>query len=179
MKRLLNVIIATALLTGCEPSTQKNNDKAAPENLQENTIATDTTPRVTGIGGIFFSAEEPEKTKQWYEQNLGMTTDDYGAVFEFKNASRPNEINYLRWGLFDNNTDYFQPSKKHFMINYRVQNLEGLVRQLQNNGVQLLDTIAMYDYGKFVHLQDTEGNKIELWEPVDSILTKLGGKTNK
>jgi predicted enzyme related to lactoylglutathione lyase len=65
------------------------------------------------------------------------------------------------------------------MINYRVQHLEGLVKKLKGNGVTVLDSIVSYDYGKFIHILDPEGNKIELWEPVDSVLTRMGGKTTK
>ena len=65
------------------------------------------------------------------------------------------------------------------MINYRVQNIEGLVKQLKTNGVQVLDEIETYDYGKFVHVLDLEGNKIELWEPIDSVLTAIGSETTK
>ena len=65
------------------------------------------------------------------------------------------------------------------MINYRVQNMEGLLKKLKNNGVTMLDSIENYDYGKFVHIMDAEGNKIELWEPVDSVFTNMGGKTTK
>ncbi|MBX2903005.1 MAG: bleomycin resistance protein [Chitinophagales bacterium] len=65
------------------------------------------------------------------------------------------------------------------MINYRVQNLEGLVENLKNNGVTILDSIETYDYGKFIHILDEDGNKIELWEPVDSVLTSIDGETNK
>jgi predicted enzyme related to lactoylglutathione lyase len=73
----------------------------------------------------------------------------------------------LQWTPFKNGSYYFAPSKKDFMINYRVQNIEGLVKRLQENGVTVVDSIATYDYGKFVHIMDDEGNKIELWEPVD------------
>jgi predicted enzyme related to lactoylglutathione lyase len=65
------------------------------------------------------------------------------------------------------------------MINYRVQNLEALVKKLRENGVKIVDEIEEYDYGKFVHIMDPEGNKIELWEPVDSVFTKMGGPTTK
>ncbi len=65
------------------------------------------------------------------------------------------------------------------MINYRVQNIEGLVKKLKGNGVQVLDEIEAYDYGKFVHIMDLEGNKIELWEPIDSVLTQIGSETTK
>jgi predicted enzyme related to lactoylglutathione lyase len=76
-------------------------------------------------------------------------------------------------------SDYFAPSKKEFMINYRVQHIEALVENLRNSGVTILDQIETYDYGKFVHIMDDEGNKIELWEPVDSVFTEMGGETTK
>jgi predicted enzyme related to lactoylglutathione lyase len=79
----------------------------------------------------------------------------------------------------DKDSGYFAPSGKEFMINYRVQNIEGLVHQLRKNGVTILDEITPYAYGKFVHILDPEGNKLELWEPIDSILTQMGGATTK
>lgn len=139
----------------------------------------DTTPKVTGIGGIFFSSDKPEKTKQWYAENLGLEVNPWGSTFEFRNANRPDEINYLQWSLFEQGSEYFSPSKKDFMINYRVQNIEGLVNKLKANGVTILDSIETFDYGKFVHIMDDEGNKIELWEPIDHVFTAMGGKTTK
>lgn len=83
------------------------------------------------------------------------------------------------WSPFDENTKYFAPSEKEFMINYRVQNIEGLVNKLRANGVKIVDSMEVVEYGKFIHIMDPEGNKIELWEPVDSVLTKTGGPTTK
>ena len=93
-------------------------------------------PKVTGIGGIFFKSNDPKQTREWYGENLGLALDPYGSAFEFRNANRPDEINYLRWSPFEAQTDYFQPSEKSFMINYRVQNIEALVEKLKANGVQ-------------------------------------------
>lgn len=143
------------------------------------TAVNDTTPKVTGIGGIFFGSKNPKEAREWYGKNLGLAIDEYGSPFEFRNANRPEEINYLRWSPFKKDSDFVAPSEKEFMINYRVQNLEGLVKQLKENGVTILDTILTVEYGKFVHIMDPEGNKIELWEPVDSVLTQLGGATTK
>jgi len=137
----------------------------------------DTTPKVTGIGGIFLRSKNPKAMYEWYGANLGLAIGDYGSPFEFRNANRPDEINYLNWSLFNENTDYFNPSQKEFMINYRVQNIEGLVKKLEENGVTIVDEIEEYEYGKFVHIMDPEGNKIELWEPVDSVFTQMGGPT--
>jgi predicted enzyme related to lactoylglutathione lyase len=125
----------------------------------------DVTPKVTGIGGIFFLTNNPQETREWYAQNLGFDVTEWGSTFETRNIDKPDEINQLQWSPFKMGSDYFAPSKKEFMVNYRVQNIEGLVAKLQANGVTILDDIASYDYGKFVHVLDAEGNKIELWEP--------------
>lgn len=139
----------------------------------------DTTPKITGMGGIFFFSDNPEKTKQWYAENLGLTVNEWGASFESRNANRPEEINYMQWSPFETGSNYFVPSEKEFMINYRVQNIEGLVKQLKAKGVTILDSIESYEYGKFIHIMDAEGRKIELWEPVDRALTEMGGETVK
>ena len=138
-----------------------------------------TTPKVTGIGGIFFFSDQPLQTKEWYGKNLGLVINRYGSTFEFRNANRPDEINYLQWGPFPAGSAYFAPSKKDFMINYRVQNLEGLLEKLKANGVTIVDEVKNYDYGKFVHIMGPEETKIELWEPVDKVLTEMGGSTTR
>lgn len=139
----------------------------------------DATPKVMGIGGIFFFSDNPEKTRAWYAKNLGFEVNEWGSSFEFRNAKRPQEINYLQWSPFKSGSAYFEPSKKEFMINYRVQNIEGLVEKLKANGVTIVDAIETFDYGKFVHIMDADGNKIELWEPVDRVFTEMGGETTK
>ncbi|PLW97780.1 MAG: glyoxalase [Marinilabiliales bacterium] len=133
--------------------------------------------KVQGIGGIFFKCENPQKVKDWYSANLGLVIDEYGSLFEFRNTD-DNQKNYLQWSPFDAGTTYFKPSEKEFMINYRVGDLEKLVEELKKNGVTILDEIETYEYGKFVHIMDPEGNKIELWEAVDDLFTKSHeGKT--
>src|SRR2546423_9121296 len=119
---------------------------------------------VTGIGGIFFLSDDLKKTKEWYSQNLGIEINEWGSSsFESRNMAKPDEINSLQWKPFKKGDKYFSPSKKDFMINYRVRNMEMLVNKLKENGVTILDDIATYDFGKFVHIMDPEGNKIELW----------------
>ena len=126
----------------------------------------DDTPKVIGIGGVFFSSENPDQSKDWYVKNLGFEINEWGAVsFDSRNIHSPDTIDSLQWSSVDQKTDFFSPSRKGFMINYRVQHIEKLVEQLRKNGVTILDSIASYPYGKFVHILDGEGNKIELWEP--------------
>ncbi|MCG2617016.1 VOC family protein [Terrimonas sp. NA20] len=118
--------------------------------------------KVTGIGGVFFKAQDPEKIKQWYKDHLGIDAGAYGAVFEWREDAAPEKKGATAWNPFADNTKYFEPSTKEFMINYRVENIEALVAELKTQGVTILDDIATYDYGKFVHVVDIEGNKIEL-----------------
>lgn len=180
MKNPAKIFLLLLVAVGCSTNSNKQNKVDNPvKNGQAETVAPDTTPKVTGIGGIFFASENPKAAKEWYGKNLGLAIGEYGSSFECRNANRPDEINYLQWSPYKKGSDYFAPSANEFMINYRVQNLEGLVKKLKENGVTVVDTIETYDYGKFVHILDLEGNKVELWEPVDSVLTKSGGETTK
>lgn len=128
--------------------------------------------RVTGIGGIFFKTSNPEKIKSWYQQHLGLSTDQYGTSFEWKEKGSGNK-GFTQWSPFTTDTKYFEPSPKEFMINYRVEHLEMLVEQLKTEGVTVLNEIETFEYGKFVHILDPENNKIELWEPVDEEYEKI------
>ncbi|CAN5243880.1 VOC family protein [soil metagenome] len=129
--------------------------------------------RVTGIGGIFFKSQDPEKTNEWYRQHLGLDTNQWGTTFEWRLAGEPEKKGTTQWSAFKADTKYFAPSTKEFMINYRVENLEWLVGELRKEGVTIIDEIASYDYGKFVHILDPDGNAIELWEPVDEAFDQI------
>ena len=120
--------------------------------------------RVIGIGGIFFKCKDPNKTREWYGKHLGLVTNDYGSTFEFRNAENPEEKNFLQWSTFKQDTEYMAPSKADYMVNYRVEDLEELVKVLKEEDVEVVDEVQTYEYGKFVHIMDPEGNKIELWE---------------
>jgi len=132
--------------------------------------------KVTGIGGIFFKCKDPKKIREWYKTNLGLNTNDYGAVFEWRQGADTTKKGFTQWSPFNEKTKYFEPSTKDFMVNYRVENLETLVAGLKKNGVIIVDTIETVGYGKFVHILDIEGNKVELWEPNDIEYEKLGNQ---
>lgn len=135
--------------------------------------------KVTGIGGVFFKCKNPDKMKEWYKQNLGLQTDAYGTNFEWRLADSPDKKGFTQWSPFAQDSRYMQPSLKEFMINYRVADIESLVEELRKNGIQVLDEIEVFEYGKFVHLLDPEGNKIELWEPNDIEYEKIvDGRTH-
>jgi predicted enzyme related to lactoylglutathione lyase len=126
-----------------------------------------TLKKVTGIGGIFFKCKDPKKMNEWYKTHLGINSNEYGATFEWREESDSTKKGSTQWCTFAETTRYFEPSTKDFMINYRVADLEALVEELKKEGVQIVDKIETYDYGKFVHIMDMEGNKIELWEPTE------------
>ncbi len=126
--------------------------------------------KVTGIGGIFFKCKDPKAVNEWYKTHLGFDTSPYGTSFEWQEIDPAPGVakkGLTQWNPFAENTKYFEPSTKDFMINYRVENLEALVEELKKENVTILDKIESYDYGKFVHIIDIEGNKIQLWEPKD------------
>jgi predicted enzyme related to lactoylglutathione lyase len=125
----------------------------------------DNSPKVIGIGGIFFLSEEPAKVTQWYVDNLGLKTDEYGGVFDFNLGADSSKFNEMRWNAFAKTSKYLEPSKSNFMINYKVRNIEGIIEKMKANGAQIVDEMETYDFGKFIHVLDSDGNKIELWEP--------------
>ena len=129
--------------------------------------------RVTGIGGIFFKTKDPQHLKEWYKTHLGFDTDQWGTNFEWRQGEDPNQKGFTQWSPFTETTEYFAPSQKEFMINYRVEDIEALVEILKQEGVTVLDEIEAFEYGKFVHILDGEGNKIELWEPNDVEYDKI------
>ncbi|NCO55429.1 MAG: VOC family protein [Bacteroidetes bacterium] len=135
--------------------------------------------KVTGIGGIFFKCKDTKKMKEWYKKHLGLNTDEYGTNFEWWQGADSTKKGFTQWSPFAETTKYFEPSTKDFMINYRVENLEALVKELKKEGVIIADTIESYNYGKFVHIIDIEGNKVELWEPNDIEYNKIVGGLTK
>lgn len=120
--------------------------------------------RATGIGGVFFKCKDPKKVTEWYQKHLGLNTNPYGATFEWYSLPDEAAKAQTQWTPFARDSKYFEGE---FMINYRVENLEALVETLKKEGVTVLDDIATYDYGKFVHVLDAEGSRVELWEAFD------------
>ena len=124
---------------------------------------------VTGLGGVFIKADDPKYLSRWYEDNLGI---GFGSTlyfsFKWREKSAPEEISYTVLSFFREDTTYFYPGSNDVMINLRVNNLDDLRIQLKNNGVFVIDKIENYEYGRFGWALDPAGNKIELWEPVDS-----------
>ena len=129
--------------------------------------------RVTAIGGIFFKCKNPDVQKEWYAKHLGIAMDKYGSSFEWRHSDDKEKKGYSAWSPFTSDTDYFGVPSQQYMINYRVEDLEALVAQLKTEGVTIVDEIENYEYGKFVHILDGEGNRVELWEANDEVYEKM------
>jgi predicted enzyme related to lactoylglutathione lyase len=123
---------------------------------------------ILGIGGIFFKAQDPEKLAAWYQEHLGLKVEDYGGVTfrEEDNADvSPKREAYVLFTPFPADTDYFAPSSKPFMINFRVADLDKLLAKLRGEGVAVEEKTDKSEFGYFGWAMDPEGNRIELWEP--------------
>ena len=122
---------------------------------------------VTGIGAFMFKAKNPLELRNWYAQHLGLPTNDYGATFWWHNEK--NQKCTTSWSPIEQQTTYFEPSEKSFMINFRVSNLVVLLTQLRQENIAIVGEIQEFEYGKFAWILDLEGNKVELWEPIDAV----------
>jgi catechol 2,3-dioxygenase-like lactoylglutathione lyase family enzyme len=124
---------------------------------------------VLGIGGVFFKAADPDKLAAWYREHLGLEVEDYGGV-TFRESATTNEAfparqAYTVWSPFPSDTEYFAPSTKPFMINFRVADLDALLAKLRSEGVTVDERTEKSEFGYFGWAMDLEGNRIELWEP--------------
>jgi hypothetical protein len=124
-------------------------------------------PRVTGIGGIFFRAKNAAGLQQWYRKHLGLPVDpSSGAcIFPWRESRRPHREAMTVWSVFDRRSAYFRGSRKPFMVNFRVANLERVLGQLKREGVRVDPKVEVSEFGKFGWITDPEGQRVELWEP--------------
>lgn len=116
--------------------------------------------RVTGLGGIFYKAADPERTRAWYQEHLGIG-GEWGATFRY--ADEGSDDPYSLLSPFKAETDYFAPSEAAFMINLRVDDLDAMIAGLEAKGIEILGR-QDEDYGKFAWILDCDGIKIELWQ---------------
>ena len=115
--------------------------------------------RVTGLGGIFYKVADPDKTRAWYQETLGIG-GEWGAMFPFKNDEAEA---FSLLSPFKAESDYFAPSELPFMINLRVDDIDAMVTDLESRGVEILGR-QDEDYGRFAWILDCDGVKVELWQ---------------
>ena len=122
--------------------------------------------KIIGLGGVFIKAKDPKALADWYDQNLGMGFNGSSYIdMQFIDKDGKSSAGSNVFSFFKMDTSYFDPSVKHFMINLRVEDLDGLLEDLKKKGVEMVGDPLNEDYGKFAWIVDPEGNKIELWEP--------------
>ena len=167
MKPTIYLLLVAAFASGfiIRQHTMKNDNKPSGAESDRG--------RATGIGGIFFKVKDPGATREWYQQHLGLNTDEYGTSFQWYQGADSTKMGFTQWSPFAESTKYFQPSDNEFMINYRVVNIENLIAQLRESGIDVVSEIEEFEYGKFAHVMDPNGIKIELWEPVDEEYDKV------
>ncbi len=125
--------------------------------------------RVIGIGGIFFKAKDKNLLCDWYKKHLGIPVEDWGgAVFKWTDIATLNKEAFTVWSPFKDDTSYFNPSEKSFMLNFVVDDLAPLITLLKSEGIEFIGEAIEEENGKFAWILDPEGNKIELWEPLKS-----------
>jgi catechol 2,3-dioxygenase-like lactoylglutathione lyase family enzyme len=125
--------------------------------------------RVIGIGGVFFRSSDPERLYTWYEKHLGIRRIPAGIVFfPWREAGEENKERMTVWSLFPKDTGYFGPTNPEFMVNYIVDDLDGMIADLRAAGAQLEDKREESEYGRFAWVTDPDGNRIELWQPPSS-----------
>ncbi len=123
--------------------------------------------KVTGIGGIFFKAQDAPALQAWYRRHLGIDVHPWGgAAFDWVDSAGKPTGGTTAWSVFPESVDQFAPSKAPFMVNYRVDDLKALVETLKADGCDLVGDMEDSEYGMFAWVLDSEGNKVELWQPM-------------
>jgi hypothetical protein len=127
-------------------------------------------PKVIGVGGIFFKAKKPSRLRKWYRDHLSFNLNPYGSSFEFRNANNPDKVQYFLWSVFKNDTDYFSPSTKEFMVNFRVENIEKTVAYLRKIGTEIIDEVTTYPYGNLYTYWIPRGMQSNCGKPMMTFL---------
>ncbi|MFN8591200.1 MAG: VOC family protein [Thermomicrobiales bacterium] len=124
--------------------------------------------RILGIGGIFFKSAHQQQMQEWYASHLGLADSGQGVMLQWREHDNPEREQMTVWSIFPGDTTYFAPSPAPFMLNYIVDDLDALLDRLANEGVRIDPNRQDESYGRFAWIYDPDGNKIELWQPVDS-----------
>jgi len=124
--------------------------------------------KVTGIGGVFFkSTGDNAALAAWYQKHLGMPLEAWGGAILRWPEDRAEDRGLTVWHVAEKDTQWFSPSGASFMINYRVDNLVELLAQLRASGIEAIQGPESHENGKFAWILDPDGNKVELWEPMN------------
>jgi catechol 2,3-dioxygenase-like lactoylglutathione lyase family enzyme len=140
--------------------------KSAQPEKSKPTVSAEPCGRVIGIGGIFFKSANRDQTREWYAKHLGLADKGQGAMLPWREHDDPQKEQVTVWSVFPASTKYFDPSPAPFMINYIVDDMDALLTRLKQEGVKIDDKRMDESYGRFAWIYDSDGNKIELWQPL-------------
>jgi predicted enzyme related to lactoylglutathione lyase len=122
--------------------------------------------KVTGVGGVFFKSKgDPAELAAWYSKHLGMPLESFGGAILKWPEDKAEDGGLTVWSLAKKDSKWFSPSEAPFMINYRVDDMDGLLKQLRAAGVKVIQGPESHENGKFAWIMDPDDNKVELWEP--------------
>lgn len=121
--------------------------------------------RVTGLGGFFFTSDDPDALSDWYRTHLGVPVGEHGFAFQWRDVDAPDRVGRTVWSAFETGTDYFAPSTVSYVVNFRVDDLDGVLDRCREAGIEVVGDVETYSYGRFGWILDPEGRKVELWEP--------------
>jgi catechol 2,3-dioxygenase-like lactoylglutathione lyase family enzyme len=152
------LLISASSIGGQEVQSPRPEKSKPPVNLEQR-------GRIIGIGGVFFKSANRDQMREWYSKHLGIADKGGGAMLPWREQADPQKEHVTVWTVFPNSTDYF-PATQPFMINYIVDDLDALVDRLKEEGVKVDAKRMDESYGRFAWIYDSDGNKIELWQPV-------------
>ena len=149
----------------------QSKEKKMEEQQQEKPVSAASAAepqkgRILGIGGIFFKSENPGPMREWYAKNLGLSDQGQGAMLSWREKDNPQQERMTVWSIFPASSKYFEPSQ--LMVNYIVDDLDAMLERLSKAGVKIDPKRQNESYGRFAWIYDPDGNKIELWQPIEA-----------
>jgi len=164
----VRALFTTVLLVGVCFAQSKDKKMEEQQQEQAGPAASGSEPqkgRILGIGGIFFKSEQPGPMREWYAKNLGLSDQGQGAMLSWREKDNPQQERMTVWSIFPASSKYFEPSQ--LMVNYIVDDLDAMLERLSKAGVKIDPKRQNESYGRFAWIYDPDGNKIELWQPLD------------
>jgi catechol 2,3-dioxygenase-like lactoylglutathione lyase family enzyme len=155
------LLLVSAYSKGGQEVQSQEPDKSKP------TVTTTQRGRILGIGGLFFKSANRDQAREWYSKHLGLTDKGSGAMLPWREHDDPQKEHVTVWTVFPASSNYFDPSPAPFMVNYIMDDMDALLDRLKLEGVKIDPKRMNESYGRFAWIYDSDGNKIELWQPVE------------
>ncbi len=158
------LLIAVGSMGGQKVESSQPEKSKPPAKSGE--TKTEQRGRIIGIGGVFFKSANRDQTREWYAKHLGLADTGHGAMLPWREHDDPQKEHVTVWTVFPASSKYFDPSPAPFMINYIVDDMDALLDRLKQEGVKIDPNRMDESYGRFAWIYDSDGNKIELWQPL-------------